>query len=253
MTIAIMSAMHEENALLIAEMKITREEQFGSRTYYTGELFGTEVIVVFSHWGKVAAAITATSLISRYHVSEILFTGVAGAVDRRLSVGDIVVADTLFQHDMDASPIIERHEIPLLGRSGITTDTARRGNLMAAAEAFINKGFLSTFEEATIEQFKLVQPTVCYGDIASGDQFVSQAATGRDIVNRLPTVTCVEMEGASVAQVCQAFDVPFTVVRTISDAADEQADIDFQAFISEVASTYSLEIVRRYLAGQLHG
>jgi len=131
-------------------------------------------------------------------VSEILFTGVAGAVDRRLSVGDIVVADTLFQHDMDASPIIERHEIPLLGRSGITTDTARRGNLMAAAEAFINKGFLSTFEEATIEQFKLVQPTVCYGDIASGDQFVSQAATGRDIVNRLPTVTCVEMEGASV-------------------------------------------------------
>jgi len=154
---------------------------------------------------------------------------------------------------MDASPIIERHEIPLLGRSGITTDTARRGNLMAAAEAFINKGFLSTFEEATIEQFKLVQPTVCYGDIASGDQFVSQAATGRDIVNRLPTVTCVEMEGASVAQVCQAFDVPFTVVRTISDAADEQADIDFQAFISEVASTYSLEIVRRYLAGQLHG
>ena len=253
MSIAIMSAMHEENASLIAEMNVVSEDQFGSRTYYTGELSGREVIVVFSHWGKVAAAITATSLISRYNVREILFTGVAGAVDRNLSVGDIVVGDTLFQHDMDASPIIERHEIPLLGRSGIATDTARRNNLVAAAEEFVNDGAFNTFDSAAIEQFKLTQPTVHCGDIASGDQFVSEAATGKDIVSRLPTVKCVEMEGASVAQVCQAFDVPFTVVRTISDAADEQADIDFQAFVSEVASTYSLEIVKRYLAGLVRG
>ena len=247
MTIAIMSAMHEENASLIAAMELEQKEDYGSRTYYLGNLYGAEVIVVFSHWGKVAASITATSVISRYNASEILFTGVAGAIDDSLSIGDVVIADTLYQHDMDASPIIERHEIPLLGRSGINTDPERREKLHKAANHFITDDFTKTFDDDVVEQFKLNNPCVHCANIASGDQFVADVSTSKDIASRLNTVVCVEMEGAAVAQVCESFNIPFTVVRTISDTGDESAEIDFQSFVSKVASTYSLEIVRHYL------
>jgi len=250
MTIAIMGAMHEEIASLISAMDVERQDSYGSRTFYTGKLFDENVVVVFSHWGKVAASITATTLINRYAVSEILFTGVAGAIDDSLSVGDIVVADTLYQHDMDASPIIERHEIPLLGRAGIKATSDMRDRLYSAALQFIQNNFSESFESSVISRYKLNNPGVRCADIASGDQFVANSSIAADIVSRLDSVACVEMEGAAVAQVCESFGIPFAVVRTISDSGDESADIDFQSFVTEIASTYSIEIVRNYFAAE---
>jgi len=247
MTIAIMSAMHEEIASLISAMEVEQKDSYGSRTYYVGKLCDEEVVVVFSHWGKVAASITATTLINRYAASEVLFTGVAGAIVSSLSVGDIVVADTLYQHDMDASPIIERHEIPLLGRAGIKANTDMRDRLCNAAQLFIKYNFEQSVYSDIIAKYKLAAPKVRCADVASGDQFVANSSTGKDIVSRLESVVCVEMEGAAVAQVCESFDIPFAVVRTISDSGDESADIDFQAFVTEVASTYSIEIISNYL------
>ena len=239
--------MHEENASIVQEMDIDDEQTIGSRTYYRGTLLGTPVVVVFSHWGKVAASVTATTLINLFDVSEILFTGVAGAVDGRMSVGDIIIGTDFYQHDMDASPIISRHEIPLLGRAAISANTAIASKLQQAANAFISDDFGAAISGDTIEAFSLKGPRVMCAAIASGDQFISSPELAADIVKRLAGVVCVEMEGAAVAQVCESFGVPFGVVRTISDGANESSDMDFQSFINTVARVYSLGIVKRYL------
>jgi len=247
MTIAIMSAMHEEIASLISVMEMEKTDNYGARTYHVGKFCGENVVVVFSHWGKVAASITATTLINRYAVTEIVFTGVAGAVDSSLSVGDVIIGDTFYQHDMDASPIIDRHEIPLLGRAGIKASAEMQGRLYDAAQIFVREGFKNSFDNSILSKYKLDRPSVRCADIASGDKFVANSTISADIVSRLQSVVCVEMEGAAVAQVCESFDMPFAVVRTISDTGNESADIDFQSFVNEVASTYSIKIVSNYL------
>jgi len=244
MTIAIMSAMAEENAALVAQMTGAFTTKVGGRTYHQGELWGHSVVLVFSHWGKVAAASTTTYLITGLGVKEIIFTGVAGGIHADLNVGDIVIANQLYQHDMDASPMIPRHEIPLLGRASIESDPNRRVQLQDAAERFVREDLTKTLSVELRKAFALEQPKVVIGDIASGDQFISSNAEVEDLRERLSTVACIEMEGAAVAQVCEAFHVPFSVIRTISDSANDEASVDFPRFINEVAKLYSLGIVR---------
>jgi nucleoside phosphorylase len=138
MPIGIMAAMQEEIDTLLKELSAGSEAvNEGRRTYHSGHLWGAPVVLVFSRWGKVAAATTATDLISDFCVSEILFTGVAGAAQPALRVGDIVVGARLWQHDMDARPLFPQHEIPLLGRSSFASDEKRRNQLLQAAAAFL--------------------------------------------------------------------------------------------------------------------
>ena len=247
MCIAILSAMAEENDSLVGQMSDVETVELGRRTYHRGQLWGKEVVVVFSHWGKVAAASTCTVLITHFNVSEIIFTGVAGAVDRSLKIGDIVVATDLYQHDMDVRPIIERHEIPLLGVAAMASDPRRRAQMLGAANSFVSNQLAQLLSQEAIEQFSLHAPKAVQGGIASGDQFISSEAHVADIGKRLPDVLCVEMEGGAVAQVCTEFGIPFSVVRTISDTADEQAGMDFPKFIQQVAQLYSLGIVKNML------
>jgi adenosylhomocysteine nucleosidase len=247
MKIGIMGAMTEEIAGLVEAMEPgARRVEVGQRTYHCGELFGWEVVVVFSRWGKVAAATTATELLARHGVDQLLFTGVAGAACPSLRVGDVVIGRTLYQHDMDGSPLYPRHEIPLLGLSAFE---AGEGALQAAVEAA--QGFLSQRNEwipdGVAAEFGLVEPRVREGTIASGDQFSANSDELEELRARLPDVVCVEMEGAAVAQVCHEYDVPLTVIRTISDGADEGAPVDFPRFTRLVASRYSLGIVRELL------
>jgi len=138
MPIGIMAAMQEEIDRLLRELPAGSEVvNDGRRTYHSGHLWGTPVVIVFSRWGKVAAATTATDLISDFCVTEILFTGVAGAAQPGLKVGDIVVGARLWQHDMDARPLFPRHEIPLLGRSSFASDEKRCDQLLQAAAAHL--------------------------------------------------------------------------------------------------------------------
>jgi len=269
--IAIMSAMAEENASLVNLIaKLAKNTSVGSsvdvdsnsntsslvliesgmRKYHCGNLWGHDVVVVFSHWGKVAAASTASFLINSLNVDEIIFTGVAGAVNTSLKVGDIVVGNDLYQHDMDASPIIERHEIPLLGTKVLPSCNIRRPQLKTAAEQFISESLHEAINEQTRAQFKLDDVSVHVGNIASGDQFISDSATLDDIRHRLPDTLCVEMEGAAVAQVCAEHQIPFSIVRTISDTANEDAPMDFPQFIESVAQCYSLAIIENLLSAQ---
>lgn len=266
--LAIMSAMAEENNALVALMheqsreaiERTRDQsdahstqhhvkvvESGMRQYHCGRLWGHDVVLVFSHWGKVASASTTSFLINSLNVNEILFTGVAGAVGDELNIGDIVIGNQLYQHDMDASPIIERHEIPLLGCKALPSCDRRRPQLLAAVERFVMDDFAHYISEETREQFDLQDICVKVGNIASGDQFISDSATLEDIRQRLPDTLCVEMEGAAVAQVCAEHQIPFSIVRTISDSANEAAPLDFPKFIESVAQCYSLAIMKNLL------
>lgn len=251
MTIAIMSAMAEENASLVSHMNNPTTIEAGKRTYHRGELWGQDVIVVFSHWGKVAAASTVTYLIAKLGVTEVIFTGVAGAMSQSLNVGDIVIAKQLYQHDMDASPIIPQHEIPLLGRATIDSDHQRRPQLFLAAQDFVINYLHTKLSTETIKEFSLHSPNVVISDIASGDQFISCDVEVQNLRERLPSVACVEMEGAAVAQVCESFGVPFSVIRTISDSANDDAHIDFPKFIEDVAQVYTQGILQSLFSTKL--
>lgn len=248
MKIGIMGAMTEEIAGLIEAMEPGAERvEVGQRTYHRGELFGREAVVVFSRWGKVAAATTATELLARHGVDEIVFTGVAGAAHPEARVGDVIVGSRFVQHDLDGSPLIPRHEIPLLGVSELEADEGARRRAIAAVERFLaQRGEWIPAEIS--EEFGLDAPRAIEGMIASGDKFFASREDLDELRGRLPDVACVEMEGAAVAQVCHEYGVPLTVIRTISDGADEGAAVDFTRFIQLVASRYSLGIVRQLLA-----
>jgi len=249
MPIAIMAAMHEEIAALFPHVERAREHVAGKRVYLRGSLFGREVIVVHARWGKVAAAATAAHAIGALGAREVVFTGVAGAVDRSLRIGDVVVARDLYQHDLDASPIFPPLHIPLLDAAAIAASEGLSGRLLAAARAYVAEDLRADVPAGVMREFGITSPRVVHGDIASGDQFFSSAEQLAQLRRRVPTAAAVEMEGAAVAQVCHEHGVEFAVVRTISDAADEDAPRDFPRFLTRVASHYSLGIIRRLLEG----
>lgn len=243
MPIGIMSAMHEEIHLLHEQMIVDCETVIGMRTYYSGSLWGKEVVLVFSRWGKVAAASTATTLIDKFGVDELIFSGVAGGIDAGLKIGDVVIGSKLIQHDMDASPLFEKFEIPLIKKKYFDTDTKISEMLYNSASHFIVNNEL---EDSIRNEFSLHSPSIYRGIIASGDKFVSDKLVIERLRAELPDLMCVEMEGAAVAQVCYEYGVPFGIVRIISDSADDEAHIDFIRFVDKVASQYTVGILKNY-------
>ncbi len=245
MKTGIMSAMLEEMESLLEALENPTAQETGNRTYYTGILWGQEVVLVFSRWGKVASTTTAAHLILEHKVDRILFSGVAGAIDPSLRIGDIVIGTQLYQHDMDARPLYPQFEIPLVHRSYFETDDSLRYQLLQAATHFVQSDPLS---ETTKKEFRITSPTVKEGAIASGDRFISDTEDATTLKRLLPNVLCVEMEGAAVAQVCADYNTPFALIRTISDTADDTADIDFMTFVKEVATVYTKGIIYKYLS-----
>jgi len=205
------------------------------------------VVVVLSRIGKVAAATTATALIERFGVQQIVFTGVAGGVGPRVRVAGVVQADSFVQPHMDASPLFPRHEVPLYGRSRFATDPALSRGLALAAQQVLAQ-VAAHVGGAAVAEFALHSPRLHTGLIASGDRFVSSTSECRALQQALPEALAVEMEGAAVAQVCADYGVPFAALRTVSDRADDDAHADFSRFIRSVASRYSLGMLSAWLA-----
>ncbi len=222
--------MHEELAAVLALMPDESRQQAAGREFWVGHLHGQEVVAVLSRIGKVAAATTAAVLVERFGVGGIVFTGVAGGLAPGVGVGDVVVADAFLQHDLDASPIFPRWEVPLTGTSRFPTHAGLSDRLaQAAARA-------------------LPGTPVHRGLVVSGDRFVATAAESQQLREDLPEALAVEMEGAAIAQVCHDYGLPFAAVRTISDRADDTAHVDFARFVQEVASRQSAAIVQALLA-----
>ncbi|WP_374673977.1 5'-methylthioadenosine/adenosylhomocysteine nucleosidase [Ideonella sp.] len=237
---ALIAALPEELDALLSTLEAARPESLAGRTFWRGTLAGQPVLAVLSGIGKVAAALTTTLLVSHFGAARVLFVGVAGGIGAGVQVGDIVVADALLQHDMDASPLFPRHEVPLTGLSRFPADAGFTDAVQRASIAT-----LQAHQE--VAAFVGRTPRVHRGLVLSGDRFVATAAEGTALRERLPDALAVEMEGAAVAQVCHAFGVPLAVVRSISDRADDAAHLDFPAFLRQVAGPLGREIVQRVM------
>lgn len=236
--------MPEEMNKIISAISNKEIIERGSRIYYRGELFGQQVVAVFSRWGKVASATTVTNLILEFQVDRIVFTGVAGAISPDLNVGDIVIAQRLFQHDMDARPLMRRFEIPLTGKTSYEIPIQNVETMTRAVHNFLKND--KDFRKILSEQF-ILHPKMLVGDIASGDLFISSSEMKNALLRNLPSVVCAEMEGAAVAQVCDDYSIPLVVVRVISDSADEEAHTSAIGFVNQHAGDYSLSIIKEYI------
>lgn len=249
--LAIVAAMHDELRAVLQAMPDEAPRVRAGREFWVGHLDGHEVVAVLAGIGKVAAAATATLLLTEFGVERIVFTGVAGGLGEHVRVGDVVVADGLTQHDMDASPLFPRYEVPLTGVSRFAPDAALSDVLARAAQAVLAEAASATASDALsvdhLQAFGIAAPRVHRGLLISGDRFVSTQDESDALRAELPEALAVEMEGAALAQVCHDFGVPFAVVRTVSDRADDAAHVDFNRFIADVAARYSLAIVRRAL------
>ncbi|HET7238100.1 MAG TPA: 5'-methylthioadenosine/adenosylhomocysteine nucleosidase [Terrimicrobiaceae bacterium] len=249
MKFGILGAMPQEVALMARSMGVHRSVEAGMRTFFEGTWEGQEVVVVLSRVGKVSAAITTLLLLERFGVTHIVFTGLAGAIDPGLRIGDVVVADRLVQHDMDASPLpaFKRFEIPLLGK--IFFETGLANEAADAAIHYTQGDFLHDVSPEKRAAFGMDRPRVFRGLVASGDQFLADPEKTADLRNALPGLLCAEMEGAAVAQVCHEMGgIPNAIIRVISDQADHSAAVDFLRFVDEVAEYLTGGIVRSLLS-----
>ena len=245
-TIGILGAMAQEIDEVKALLTNKTVVKIANREFVVGKINGIACVVAFSKWGKVAATITATLLIQEFGVTDLFFIGTAGALADGLKVGDIVISKRLVQHDLDARPIISRFELPLLNRVYVDSNPELTELAGKAVANLLDKGVDTMVGEEAVKDFNL-SPTLYFGDIASGDQFINSDEKREEIMGLLPDVLCVEMEGAAVAQVCLEFGTPFTVIRTISDTANHNARVDFGKFIVEVANAYSRAIVQEIM------
>lgn len=245
-TTAILSALAEEQQGLLGLLEYPRTIRRAGREFQVGGLHGQPVVLALSRIGKVAAATTATTLIEAFAVDRIVFTGVAGGLGDGLRVGDVVVATHFVQHDMDASPLFPRFEVPLYRQSQFACDAGLTSLLLDAS-----RYCLQTQPGPAGGACGSGAASVHLGLIASGDSFISTMPASTALRLALQAVglepLAVEMEGAAVAQVCLDYGVPFAAVRTISDRADDQAPMDFQRFVTEVAGAYALRIMDRFL------
>lgn len=250
MKTGIMGAMPEEVDILREQMTDISEVNHGGRKYYLGKLNHIDVVLVFSRWGKVAAAATATSLITEFKINQLIFTGVAGAVFPDLKIGDIVIGAQFYQHDMDARPLFEKYVIPLTGMIFFQADTALIKKAEIACTHFL-KSLTESIADSSLKEFGITQPKCIIGSIASGDQFITDPKKTAAILSSQPQTTAVEMEGAAVAQVCHDYSIPFVVIRTISDLANHSAPLDFPKFINQIAKHYSENIIRNIFTNDL--
>ena len=175
-----------------------------------------------------------------------IFGGVAGGIRSDISIGDVVVADRLIHHDFDASPLFERYVVPSLGIAEIPADPELTAQLTSAAKRYVSTRARDEIDSIQQDLVRTERMKVVTGLIASGDRFVNNLAEAHSLQGQLPEVLAVEMEGAAVAQVCAERKIPFAVFRSISDRSDQDADVDFMAFVSSVATPLTAGVVEEW-------
>lgn len=225
MKIGIIGAMEEEIFELKTSMINIEEKKINNLSFFCGKLCGKDVVLVESGIGKVNAAISTTLLIEKFQVEKIIFTGVAGAVNEKINVTDIVIGTELLESDMDvtASGNYKLGEIPRMKNSNFKPDPY----LFTIAENVAVK----LFGEEKIHK----------GRIISRDEFVASSERVKELREKF-SAECVEMEGAAVAHVCEVLNIPFIILRSISDKADNEAGISFDNFVKIAARNSKLVV-----------
>ena len=248
--IGVLSALQAEQQMLLQHLLAARPLQLhGQRAYHRGRLWGHDTVLVLSGVGKVAAATSATSLIAEFGCEALLFTGTAGGLGEGVNIGDIVVAEQCLQHDLDASPLFPRFEVPLTGRSHFATDAAWSQRLATASQQALDGMLGDLAGHSRLRSLGIDSPRLHRGLLLSGDRFISGPSQAAELRALLPGAVAVDMESAAVAQVCADYRVPFAALRCISDRADATAHIDFDRFTNLVARHYSAAVLRLALRG----
>ncbi|MBN2768741.1 MAG: 5'-methylthioadenosine/adenosylhomocysteine nucleosidase [Campylobacterales bacterium] len=214
MKIAILGAMKEEIEPLLSYMEEAKAVSYANNVYYECAYKGKEIVIAYSKIGKVFSALTATLLIEKFGCKVLLFSGVAGAIHEDLKVGNLIIADGLCQHDLDITAFGHPYGFVPEGDVCIASDVKLRD---IAKEVAKSKGIV-----------------LKEGVIATGDQFVA-CSDRKNWVKDTFNAHALEMEGASVAVVCNALNVPFFILRAISDSADDDAGFDFDTFLESSA------------------
>lgn len=222
MKIGIIGAMAQEVAILAGYMNEAKITEIAGCKIYEGKIGNTEVALLQSGIGKTAAAVGTTLLLQLTKPTMVINTGSAGGLNPSLNVGDIIISSEVRHHDVD-----------------VTAFGYEKGQLPANPPAFLPNSQLVEIAQKETQQagFNAVSGLIC-----SGDLFVNGADAIAKIRQDFPTVAAVEMEAASIAQVCHAFDIPFVVVRAISDVADKESHLSFDEFLP-LAAEKSSEIV----------
>ena len=214
--LGIIGAMQVEVETLVEALTEKESLKKAGRTYYTGKLDGLDVVVVQCGVGKVNAAICAQTLCDHFGVTHLVNTGIAGSLNAQLDIGDLVISTDAMYHDFDCVHFgYEMGRVPGMDVTGFPADAEMIRLALAAAEA--------------------VHPGHCrQGRIASGDLFVAEKATKEAIICKTQSL-CTEMEGAAIAHTAYLNDVPFVIIRAISDKADDSAQMDYPTFEAQAA------------------
>jgi adenosylhomocysteine/aminodeoxyfutalosine nucleosidase len=224
--LAIMGAMQEEVEPLLSNFENINIVEYANNKFYEVNLSGLDIVIAYSKIGKVFASLTASTMIEKFGCDTLLFSGVAGGINPKLQIGDLIIADKLCQHDLDITAFGHPHGYVPEGKVFVETTK----NLRELAIKVANENDLK----------------VIVGTIATGDQFV-HSSQRKEFIQNTFNADALEMEGASVAVVCDALNVPFFILRAISDTADMDAGFDFDEFLKSSAKNsadYLIKIVK---------
>jgi len=208
--LAIMGAMEEEITPLLANFTDINKVDYANNTYYECKLGNLDVVIAYSKIGKVFSTLTASTMIQKFGCDTLLFSGVAGGVNPALKIGDLIVANQLSQHDLDITAFGHPHGFVPGGSVYVNTDEALKNIAL---------------EVASENNIKIIE-----GIIATGDQFVADEKR-KEFIETTFKADALEMEGASVAVVCDSLNVPCLILRAISDTADMDAGFSFEEFL----------------------
>lgn len=241
--------MPEEVGIILNNLKNISKKNFGDLELYSGKFIlndSKEILITtaWSGWGKVSAARATTRLLSSYYnstqVDIAIFTGVAGAVKKELKKWDIILADSVIQHDMDARPIFDKYVIPALNNEKIIPNIELIDKTFNGLKKELNKKRGSKFG------------SLYKGLIATGDMFISDKGKINQLSEEIPDLYAVEMEGAAFAQVAFQEKVDWLVLRIISDEANENASSDFKKFLDDY-KLKSFDLIKSLINSLLKG
>jgi adenosylhomocysteine/aminodeoxyfutalosine nucleosidase len=221
--LAIMGAMEEEITPLLEYFTDINKVEYADNTYYEAKYGDLEVVIAYSKIGKVFSTLTASTMIQKFGCDTLLFSGVAGGINPQLKIGDLIVANKLTQHDLDITAFGHPHGYVPGGKVFVNTD--------------------EKLKNIALEVAKEKDVKIMEGIIATGDQFVADEAR-KEFIEKTFSADALEMEGASVAVVCDALNVPCLILRAISDTADMDAGFNFDEFLESSAKNSAEFLVK---------
>ncbi|MEB6195835.1 5'-methylthioadenosine/adenosylhomocysteine nucleosidase [Mammaliicoccus sciuri] len=224
--IGIIGAMEEEVEILKSSIENRETIQIAHVIFYKGNIEDKQVVLAQSGIGKVNAAITATLLINEFKPDLIINTGSAGSVDSELNIGDIIISNKVYYHDVNAAAF-----------------GYKLGQVPSMPEFYETDSKLIDLAKSSIEQLDL---NGIVGEVATGDSFIGSIDQRKVIKSNFPTASVVEMEAGAIAQTCYQYNVPIIVTRAVSDLADKESDVTFEEFL-KVACVNSSKIVKLLL------